>query len=234
MSHSAHTYVCAGSVLEARMGALGRHVARLGSACTRHEAALSIACAVKGSHITALEESLLRLAGADDADQDAALAAVDGVREKNLLLLQVQELERDLAASTLAGEQLAETQRLLKEAQQREMAIAVAEWKSREGVAVAGGEGVAGGAGGSSREAQVKTMALPCPACAMCVDDASVHACTYICLRTHARAHAQTQTDRHTHMHTHIRKHTHTHTHTHTHMPGAGQAAADGASARAE
>ena len=172
------------------MGALGRHVARLGSACTRHEAALSIACAVKGSHITALEESLLRLAAADDADQDAALAAVDGVREKNLLLLQVQELERDLAASTLAGEQLAETQRLLKEAQQREMAIAVAEWKSREGAAVAGGgEGVAGGAGGSSREAQVKTMALPCPACAMCVDDASVHSCTYVSLRTHARTH---------------------------------------------
>ena len=200
------------------MGALGRHVARLGSACTRHEAALSIACAVKGSHITALEESMLRLAAADDADQDAALAAVDAVREKNLLLLQVQELERDLAASTLAGEQLAETQRLLKEAQQREMAIAVAEWKSREGVAVAGGEGVAGGAGGSSREAQVKTMALPCPACAMCVDDASVHACTYICLRTHARTHAQTQTDTHTCTHTYANTHTHIHTKTHTHI----------------
>ena len=151
------------------MGALGRHVARLGSACTKHEAALSIACAVKGSHITALEESMLRLAAVDDADQDAALAAVDGVREKNLLLLQVQELERDLAAATLAGEQLAETQRLLKEAQQREMAIAVAEWKSREGAAVTVGEGAGGGAGGSSREAQVDPKTLLCPACCMFV-----------------------------------------------------------------
>ena len=51
----------AGSVLEARIAALGREVAKLGSACAKQEAVLSERYAVNQKHIKELEDSLIRI-----------------------------------------------------------------------------------------------------------------------------------------------------------------------------
>ena len=116
----------AGSLLEARLAVLGRHVAKLGSACAKQEAVLAQTYSTHQEHITALEGAIVRLAQGD-TDDEVGREAVDGLRERNNLLVRVQELESELASRKALAEELAEAQRLLRKAEGREMARAITE-----------------------------------------------------------------------------------------------------------
>lgn len=109
-----------GSVLEARLAALGRQVAKLGSACAKQESSLSERGAVYQSHIKELEESIIRLTQGDtDADDVVGKAAVAELLSKDALLRQVQLLESELSARESIANELAQIKSLLRESEVR-------------------------------------------------------------------------------------------------------------------
>ena len=117
-----------GSVLEARLAALGRQVAKLGSACAKQESLLSEKYSVHQKHIKELEDAIIRLAqGEGDIEDEAGKTAVEGLRERDRLHQQIQELLAEAVAQASLASELADAQQQLREAGEREVSRAVAD-----------------------------------------------------------------------------------------------------------
>lgn len=147
-----------GSVLEARLAALGRQVAKLGSACAKQEALLSDRAAAYQGHVKELEQTIVRLAQGD-LDDEAGRFAMEGLRDNDHLQQQIQQLEAELAARAMVATELAEVQRQLHDAEQREIDRARVESKEHE-VLTRGGTAIGVSDGLQSAEFEAKIRQL--------------------------------------------------------------------------